>query len=147
MDNDPQAFSIISQNKYRSSYYQIAFFDAENPDSYPEWKTGKEIVIFGQYGVVVAVANDTDIEISVLIGKFIPNHKLCVSGEIFIKNEGVIVGNVASSSTNVVMIPSGHYSITVMTDEVGVNTSKVWFILNKIDSQRVGKIRRFFKRN
>jgi hypothetical protein len=135
MDNFPQEFTIICQNKYHSSHYQVAIFDAEYPDSYPEWIIGKETIIFGRYGVVVVVANDTDIDISVLTGKFIPNHKLCVSGEILIKNKGLIVGNVLSASTNEVAIPRGHYSITVMTDEIGMNTRKVWFILNQVDNR------------
>jgi hypothetical protein len=134
MNNNSSDFSIICQNKYYSSYYQVAIFDAENPDAYPEWKIGKELIVFGQYGVVVVVANDTEIEISVAIGKLIPTYKLCVSGEININNKGVIVGNVPSSSLDNVEISSGHYSITVMTDDIGINTHKVWFVLNKVDS-------------
>jgi hypothetical protein len=85
---------------------------------------------------VVVVANETDIEITVLTGKFIPDHKLCVSGEILIKNKGIIVGNVPSASTDEVAIPRGRYSITVMTDELGINTRKVWFILNKSENEK-----------
>jgi hypothetical protein len=46
-------------------YAQVALFDAEGGDSYPEWETGTEDAVFGPRGIAVATAGDTEIEIVV----------------------------------------------------------------------------------
>jgi len=126
-------YQLICKNVYRSSYNQIALFDAEPSALYPLWKTGEEIIVFNQYGAGVAVANDQEIGVAVYTGWYFPDHKICVSSVISINNSGFLLGNIPSSSYEKFAFPKGSYYITVFTDAIGTRTRKVWFLLNPLE--------------
>ena len=123
-------FEIVFEDNIYGLYSQVALFDASTKDSYPQWKTGDENIIFGQRGVVVATATDQPIAVSVCKGKGNLAHILCISGEIFLGDQGFIVGNIASENKINGTWHSGLYSVTVYTNGVGTNVTKVVFFVD-----------------
>ncbi len=123
---------ILFSGKIYTQYFQVALFDAEMKNAYPQWKTGKEIIVFGSRGVAVATANDTEVNVVVTRGKANPDYKLCVSGEILVGKKGIIVGNVAASSINLILLQSGEYSVVVYTNGLGPDTDQVYFYINRL---------------
>jgi hypothetical protein len=127
---------ILFSGKVFSLYSQVALFDAEIKDSYPQWKAGDELVVFGSHGVAVVTAGDQQVDVLVCKGKIDSRHALCISGEIFVGNQGVLVGNVPASAVTNIPIVSGKYSVVVYTDGIGPQTKHVYFLVNRLSSDR-----------
>jgi hypothetical protein len=98
-------------------------------DSYPQWKNGEELFVFGPRGVVVATATDQLIEVSVCKGIRSVEHVLCASGEILIGDKGLIVGNVASENSIPGIGDSGHYAVLIYTNGISDSVTKVNFFV------------------
>ncbi len=126
---------VLFNGKIYTQYFQVALFDAEVKDSYPQWKTGEETVVFGSRGVAVATANDTDVNVVVKRGKANPDYKLCVSGEILVGSKGIIVGNEVASSISLIPLQSGDYSIVIYTNGLGPDTNQVYFCINRLSKE------------
>jgi len=123
-------FDIVYQGNVLALYYQVAMLDARAKESYPEWKTGEESVIFGLHGVAVATAGDQEIEVLVCRGKGNPEHVLCVSGEIIVSSDqGIIVGNVPAANTTSISLQRGIYSVTVYTNGIRTEATRVYFFI------------------
>lgn len=125
-------FDVISEGKIYGLYSQVALFDAETKDSYPQWKTGDEDIVFGPRGAVVATATDQPIEVLVCRGRGSPEHVLCVSGEILIGNQGFIVGNLTAETLIGDSWQSGWYAIIIYTNGIGSTVTKVHFFIEYI---------------
>jgi hypothetical protein len=118
---------------YTGSVYalhaQVALFDAEGEDSYPEWETGTEDAVLGPRGIAVATAGDTEIEVVVCSDKKNLSGILCISGEISVGNQGLIVGNVVAANLAQIPWPPGKTSVDVYTNGVGEEVTRVAFVL------------------
>jgi hypothetical protein len=128
----------LYKGKHSVQYSQVALFDAEDTNSYPQFETGEEAVIFGSKGVAVATANDTDVEIAVLKGEAhesdIVGFFLLLSGEMQIGNQGLIVGNEITADTAEVAYPAGKASVSVYANaEASTEITGVLFILNRLE--------------
>lgn len=120
----------IFRGSFLSLYAQIALFDAEDPDSYPQWETGEERIVFGKKGVAVATAGDVNVEVVVYNGKGGFTEEPTISQQIHIGNKGVFVGNVPSSDINKVALASGNHTISVYTDRESDAVTKVVFCID-----------------
>lgn len=127
---------VLFNGKVFTLYSQVGLVDVEIKDAYPQWKTGEEAVVFGLHGVAVATASDTQVDVLVCQGEIEIPYKLCISGEILIGNQGIIVGNVPAASTTYLSLPSGKYSVVIYTDGIGSDTKQVIFCVNRIGSGR-----------
>jgi len=115
-------------------YAQVALFDAEGEDSYPEWKTGTEEAVLGPRGIAVATAGDTEIEVVVSSGQENVSGMLCISGEIQVGHGGLVVGNVVAANLVQIPWPSGKTSVDVYTNGIGQEVTRVTFVLeSKLD--------------
>jgi hypothetical protein len=110
-----------------SHYAQISLVDKEDTDSDPLMRSGSESVTFGPLGVTVAAEDDKDIEVFVFQGKGEPEHKLCVTGQIMVGNQGLLLGNIAEEV--VVDWPKGRTLVTVYTNGIDIETTKIYFCL------------------
>lgn len=126
---------VLFSGKVFTLYSQVGFVDVESKDTYPQWKTGEEIVVFGLHGVAVATAGDRLIDVLVCKGKIEIQYTLCVSGEILVGNQGVLVGNIPAASVTHLPLASGKYSVVVYTDRLATEAEHVFFCVNKINSQ------------
>jgi hypothetical protein len=125
---------ILYSGKTFSLYSQIGLCDFEAKDSYPQWKTGDELVVFGLHGVAVATASDEQIEVIVCKGKVETQYSLCVSGEILLGKKGILVGNIAAATVANLLLPRGRYSVVIYTDRIGSETKQVHFCVNLLGS-------------
>jgi hypothetical protein len=112
-----------------SLYSQIAFIDAASKDSYPQWKTGLESIVFNSRGIAVATASDQSIKIVVCRGDETPEHVLCISGEINIEDQGVIIGNIPAATVKNFLLEKGKYYITIYTNGNRSTVTEVWFFV------------------
>ena len=126
----------IYRGKHYVLYSQVALYDAEASDSYPEFETGEEAAIIAPKGIAVAAKNDQEAEIIVYQGQVQLNDVsvLVISGEIEVGSKGLIVGNEVTADTAEIVWQAGKTSVTVYTntkdkDEV----TKVVFALRKVD--------------
>lgn len=124
---------ILFSDKVFALYSQVALFDAENRNSYPQWKAGHEIIVFSLQGVAVVTASDEQVDVIVCKGKVIPKYALCVSGEILVGEQGILVGNIPAATVTQIPLESGRYSVVVFTDGFGTETRQVYFFLDRLD--------------
>lgn len=124
---------VICELEAFSLYSQVAFIDAASEDSYPQWETGLESIVFNQRGVAVATASDQMIKIIVYKGNKAPEHAaLCISGEVVIESQGVIVGNIPAATIENVKIEKGRYILTVYTNGNRTSVTEVWFFISPV---------------
>lgn len=124
---------ILFSDRIFTLYSQVALFDAEDRNSYPQWKAGHEIIVFGFRGVAVVTASDKQVDVIVCKGKEIPKYALCVSGEILVGEQGILVGNIPAATITQIPLESGRYSVAVFTDGIGIETHQVYFFLARLD--------------
>ncbi len=108
----------ILEGKFFALYSQIALIDAEDPDAYPEWKTGEENAVLGPKGVVIATQGDIKVDVIVYRGLGNPGGTLCSSGKILVGGQGLIVGNEVAADTARLEWPSGKTAIMVYVDKL-----------------------------
>ncbi len=118
---------ILYKGRLLSIYSQIALIDTEIKDSYPQWKVGKETIVFGTHGVAVVTKPDQMIDAIVFEGADTQDHKYCLSGEVLFGNRGITIGNVANKVD--IPISSGKYAIVIYTDEIGEKITELFFSL------------------
>lgn len=122
---------ILYEGRISASYFQVALFDAHVKGSYPEWKTGKERIVVGPRGIVVALETDAEVEVVACRGVGEPEaFELCVSAEIVVGDSGVLIGNVPSGNTKHLDWPPGNAVVVVYTSTTSPATSKVYFFLS-----------------
>ena len=126
----------MEENKvlFRGNIYtlhsQVILLDNEADRGFPKMRTGSESVAFGDQGVVVATVEDLNTEVIVCQGKNEPEHKLCVTGQIWVGNQGLLVGNIEASTTTNISWPKGRTLVTVYTNGIFTNATKVIFYLD-----------------
>jgi hypothetical protein len=126
----------IYKGRHSVQYSQVALFDAEDADAYPQFETGEEPALLGEKGVVVTTANDTDVEVVVYQGKSDsnPDEFHILSGEIQVGSQGLIVGNETTADTAQISYPSGKVSVSVYADaQNSANVTRVSFFLNSLE--------------
>jgi hypothetical protein len=129
-------YEILYSGQVFTAYAQIALFDNEHKNSYPQWIVGNEAIVFGQRGVAVATAVDKSIDVKVFKGTIIPDqYLLCVLGEIIIGNKGIMVGNVPAANVTKIPLIGGRYSVMIFTDGIGENVCKVIFVINQLSEE------------
>jgi hypothetical protein len=111
---------------------QVILLDNEVDNGFPKMRTGAESVAFGDQGVVVAVKEDFETEVVVCQGKDEPDHELCVTGQIKVSNRGLLVGNIESATTYIIPWVSGSTLVTVYTNGIFTNSTKVIFYLEHL---------------
>ena len=123
---------LLFSGKVLSLNSQVVLIDAEAKD-YPQWKTGEEMVVFGSHGVCVATANDYQVDIIVSMVKQRVKYALCVSCEIIVGKQGILVGNVPAAALTHIQLQPGRYSIIIYTDGIGSKTKRVYFFIESMD--------------
>jgi hypothetical protein len=98
-------------------YAQIALIDPDEPDSYPQWSTGQESVVFGEFGVAVATRPDEEgnVAIEVWTGE-VPRTsglRLLAQGSIRASAGHLAVGSVAGADLRVVSVQAGMHRVEV----------------------------------
>lgn len=108
---------------------QVVLLDNEADDGFPQMRNGSESVAFGWQGVVVATKEDFETEIIVCQGMDEPEYALCITGQIRVGNKGLIVGNIEAATTTNIPWPSGRTLVTVYTNGIFTNATRVIFYL------------------
>jgi hypothetical protein len=124
---------VLYSGKVYALHAQVALFDAEDADSYPQWKTGTEDAVLGPKGVAVATASDTEIEVTVYKGKRASDEILCISGEIQVGDQGLVVGNIVSGDFAQLAWPPGQTSVDVYTNGRGEEVTRVVFVVESLE--------------
>lgn len=103
---------------YRASHYalyaQVAIWDAEETDSYPD-DIADAPVTFGARGVVVATAPDVDVEL-VIFRDEEPEGSPVGTGSIRVGGAGLDVGNLVAADVGHLDWPAGELRMRVYTD-------------------------------
>jgi hypothetical protein len=121
---------ILYTGRVFALHAQVALFDAEDDNSYPQWETGTEEAIFGPKGVAVATAADRDVEVTVQRGAK-PDGMPRISGEIEVGNQGLIVGNIVSGDFAQLEWSPGKVTVDVYTDKLpSEQVAHVVFVLS-----------------
>jgi len=120
---------ILCRGSVFALYGQVALLSDE-PDAYPQWETGAERAIFGQKGIAVATAPDTDIDVIVCIGEQLWDLELLLSGEIKVGSQGLEVGNEISCDLYPISFPPGRIAVSVYANESSGNATQVAFVLD-----------------
>ena len=115
-----------------SLYSQVALIDAEDKDSYPQWKTGEEPVVFGPKGVAVPVMGDEQIEMVVCTDSVKGGFLEWASGEIEVGAQGLLVGNIPAATVFSVPWPAGLLAVTVYVNAPNREATKVIFMLQEL---------------
>ena len=89
---------ILFSGDITAAYAQLGLYDAEDAESYPQWETGEEPILFGPKGVAVSVQLDADVSVEVHTTRPIRNRQLIGSGVIEIGANGLVVGNEVAGS-------------------------------------------------
>lgn len=96
---------------------QVAFVDKEDSESYPEWVTGKELVVFGKKGVAISTKRSEEVRLIIINGEEkSETDTLSISGVIDIGNMGAEAGNYLSSDLSAISLSQGTYSIHVVLE-------------------------------
>jgi hypothetical protein len=121
----------LYQDKAMAYYGQIALFDTEDKDSYPQWPDGKASHVFGPKGVAVAALIDNWIELEVY-EELIPANKVFYgSGEINIGNSGVTVGNVIANTIGNIAWPPGKLKVEIYANGIEDKATWICFVIKK----------------
>jgi hypothetical protein len=123
---------LIYSGKAIALYGQIALFDCEDKESYPQFETGFEKAVLGSKGVAVTALPDSFIDISVYDGDLKGEDVFYLSGEIQVGKAGLFVGNEISAMIEKLNWPSGKTHITVYANGARNEATKVVFILKHI---------------
>ena len=115
-----------------SLHSQVILLDNEVNHGFPKMRTGAESVAFGEQGVVVATKEDFETEVVVCQGKGEPEHELCVTGQIRVGNQGLLVGNIEAATTTNIPWSRGRSLVTVYTNGIFTNATKVIFYLEHL---------------
>jgi hypothetical protein len=123
----------IYRGKHSVQYSQVALFDAEDVDSYPQFETGEEQAIFGKKGVVVSTANDKEVDITVCEEKSELELFHVLSGEILVGSQGLIVGNETTADTAQVPYTPGKVAVAVYVNaQEKSEVTSVVFVLSSL---------------
>jgi hypothetical protein len=126
----------LYRGQHSVQYSQVALFDAEDVESYPQFQTGQEPAVLGNKGICVATANDTDVEIVIYQGKAELKSEgfEILSGEIQVGNQGLIVGNESTADTAQVSYPPGKTSVSAYVNaKVSSEVTSVVFVLDSLE--------------
>ncbi len=120
-------------------YSQVSLYDAGDPAACPKWKTGTEHVILGPRGIVVATAPDSPIDIHVYQAADLkrlrePDPALCLSAEIQVGQNGLILGSVPTPEPPKIPWPAGRAALVVYTNGLGESATEVRFYLQALNS-------------
>lgn len=129
--------------RFLTPYAQVALIDAESADdSYPQWETGEEDVIFGSKGVVVATAGTTNeasaIRVTIYLGPEEPDEILCASGVIQVGKQGLLFGDATIGDVARIPWPAGETSVFVYVDAPRAERRHVIFVLEPKDLRGAG---------
>lgn len=124
-----EATRILFRGLIFTLHSQVILLDNEADHGFPEMRTGAESVAFGEQGVVVATKEDFETEVIVCQGKDEPEHELCVSGQIKVGSQGLLIGNIEAATITNIPWSSGKTLVTVYTNGIFTNATKVIFYL------------------
>lgn len=98
-------------------YAQVALFDPEVSDAYPNWVTGEEEVVFGPSGVAVATRPDEagPVRIEVYVGSYEPDPswRFVGDGMVRVTARRLVVGSVTGGDLRSVPTDPGEYRVSV----------------------------------
>jgi hypothetical protein len=104
---------VLFSGGITAAYAQLGLYDAEDADSYPQWETGEEPILFGPKGVAVSVQLDAEVSVEVHTARPIRNRHLIGSGAIEIGADGLVVGNEVAGSYEELDFPPGRILVKV----------------------------------
>jgi hypothetical protein len=114
-------------------YAQVALFDPENPDSYPDWGTGDEAMVFGPSGVAVGTRPDLtgSVRIEVWTDKHEPSAPMRLAGEgvLRVSANQLTVGSVTGADLRTVPIPAVECHVSVYLHDSEDGPDAVVFVL------------------
>jgi hypothetical protein len=126
---------ILFRGPIFTLHSQVILLDNEADRGFPKMRTGAESVVFGEQGVVVATKEDFETEVVVCQGKDEPEHEFCVTGLIRVSNQGLLVGNIEAATTANIPWPRGRTLVTVYTNGIFTNATKVIFYLEHLGEE------------
>jgi hypothetical protein len=143
---------VLFRAKVRSAHAQVGLWDAEDRDSYPQWESGEEAIVFGAKGVAVAVAPDAEVDVVVLSGPPVSEPHLAAadlpisypylidSGSLQVGNAGLTVGNEVAGDATPVNWPAGRVEVSVYSNFAAPESiTAVAFVLAQGTTLRVQK--------
>ncbi len=104
---------VLFSGEITAAYAQLGLYDAEDTDSYPQWETGEERILFGAKGVAVSAQLDAEISVEVHTVRPVRNQHLIGSGFIEIGAAGLIVGNEVAGTYEEIDFPAGRVRVEV----------------------------------
>jgi hypothetical protein len=123
---------ILFQGPIFTLHSQVILLDNEADQGFPKMRTGSESVAYGEQGVVVAVKEDFETEVIVCQGKDEPDHVFCVTGQIRVSNQGLLVGNIEAATIANIPWSRGRTLVTIYTNGIFTNATKVIFYLEHL---------------
>jgi hypothetical protein len=132
---------VILQEHIYALYGQVALFDAQTSDAYPQWRTGIEAAAIGPYGIAVATAGDVDVEVIVYdlqdedAGSAREIGSSRISGIIEVGNQGLLVGNVPASDLFEIEWPEGRTSVEAQIEGPPGQAIRVLFFLSHLQTE------------
>ena len=130
----------LYRGKHLPVHAQVMLVDAEDPQRWPEWKTGEEEVLFGPTGIIVATApsiGHTYIDIIVSRGNTQAVALPGVSGQIRVGREGLLAGAEVADVVHLAW-PPGPTFVSVHVNGSRDQITQVHFVLESIDSYEQG---------
>lgn len=122
----------IFRGKCLALYNQIGIYDTEDNDSYPQWETGLELVVFGAKGVAVSSKGDTYVDIIIYKGKeHIHDLLFYARGKITVGKEGLTVGNEIAGAVFQIDWNEGDVLISVYGDGPKNEATTLVFVLEE----------------
>jgi hypothetical protein len=122
----------LYRGKAYAIYGQVALFDAEDTNSYPQWPNEDVSLVFGSKGVAVAAFIDHTIEIFIYQDAMPLKVFYYGSGEIEIGYSGIVVGNVVANTIKNLDWPSGKTKVDVYANSPKDNATQIFFVLSKL---------------
>ena len=110
------AMDLLFEADIDAAYAQVALWDAQAIDSYPDWGTGEEECAVGPRGVAVATRLDGVIRVRIVGGgTAVPSidDRRCAVTEIEIGNRGIEIGNEAAADVYLILLPPGRVTVAV----------------------------------
>ncbi len=104
---------ILFSGDITAAYAQLGLYDAQDADSYPQWETGEEPILFGPKGVAVSVQLDAEVSVEVHTARPVRNRHLIGSGVIEVGGGGLVVGNEVAGSYEELDFPPGRIRVEV----------------------------------
>jgi HEAT repeat protein len=130
----------IYRGKFSTSHHLLALYDVADNDSFPEIGTGTDSTYFGPKGVLITVATDDDIQVTVYTGEGTPPGVLVGTGTIEGGDKGLFIGS-PLADLDLLAWPPGPASVSVYLDtDAPYEAKQVTFVLNALGAAAEARV-------